>query len=328
MQPSPSCPYDFLDQHPAPTFALDSDGKVVLWNRACAAMTGLPAEAMLGTKNHWKGFYQAERPCAADLVLKDAIEWAAEYFVAFSDSQFAKGALSVESWCDIPRTGRRIYAAVEAAPIIDSGGAMIGVIETIRDLTRMREAEARLRDLAGLDGLTGLPNRRTFDDALKNEWRRAMRTKEPLSLLMIDLDHFKTYNDNLGHASGDQCLTTVAGVIAGSVRRAGDLPARYGGEEFAVILPSTGAAGATEVAENFRKLLEAKAIRHPENTAGPFVTASVGTATATPKTQDKIEEILRFADQALYHAKDLGRNRTCSFHRRKGPGAATTNEAA
>ena len=317
-----------LDQHVAPTFVLDTDGKVVFWNRACAALTGLSADAVIGTKEHWRGFYNSERPCAADLVLKDAIEWAPEYYVAYSDSQVAKGALSVETWCDMPRAGRRIYAAVEAAPIIDAAGRMIGVIESVRDLTSMKDAEARLRDLAGLDGLTGLPNRRTFDDVLNREWRRAARTEEPISLLMIDLDHFKQFNDNLGHASGDQCLTTVAGVIAGTVRRAGDLPARYGGEEFAVVLPSTDAAGAVDVAANFRNSLETKAIRHPGNSAGPLVTASIGTATVIPGARNRVEEIIRHADSALYEAKDRGRDRICVFDPEKHLSAKGPNDAA
>ena len=302
-----------LDQHVAPTFVLDPRGKVILWNRACAVLTNLPAIAVLGTKLHWSGFYSSERPCVADLVLNDAIEWAPEYYVACSDSKVAKGALSVETWCDFPYTGRRVYLASDAGPIFDADGSLIGVMESIRDLTSMKDAEARLRNLAGLDGLTGLANRRTFDDVLAKECARAARSGDPLSMVLLDIDHFKRFNDNFGHAGGDLCLATVANLIADAVRRASDLPARYGGEEFAMILPMTDIDGALIVADTLRRSIEAREIRHPGNTASPFVTASFGAATVVASTRAKPGDLIRCADQALYRAKALGRNRACAF---------------
>jgi len=309
MQATFDIMFAVLDQHVAATFVLNREGRVIVWNRACAELTGLRASEVLGTREHWKGFYSAERPCVADLVLKDAVEWAPEYYVAYSDSQTAKGALAVEFWCDIPRTGRRCYIAAEAGVIHGPAGEFIGVIESVRDLTHIKTAEARLRDLAGLDGLTGLPNRRTFDETLASEWRRAVRTGEPLSLLLLDIDHFKGFNDNLGHCYGDQCLTTVAALIAGAFHRTRDLSARYGGEEFAIILPATNAAGASVAAERVRRAIEQKEIRHPANSASPFVTASVGQATAIPCQHCRADDVLKRADAALYRAKDLGRNR-------------------
>jgi diguanylate cyclase (GGDEF)-like protein/PAS domain S-box-containing protein len=312
MQATFNTMFAVIDQHVAATFVLNRDGRVIVWNRACAKLTGLPAEAVLGTADHWKGFYDSERLCVADLVLNDAIERAPEYYVAYSDSQTAVEALVVELWCDIRRTGRRIYIAAEAGPIHGPDGQLIAVIESIRDLTHIKAAEARLRDLAGLDGLTGLPNRRTFDETLASEWRRSVRSGEPISLLLIDVDHFNAFNDNLGHGNGDQCLAAVAGVIANSLRRAGDVPARYGGEEFAIILPSTDAAGAEAAAENVRQAIERKGIRHPASPAGPFVTASIGCATARPGQRCRSEELFHRADAALYRAKSLGRNRACA----------------
>jgi diguanylate cyclase (GGDEF)-like protein/PAS domain S-box-containing protein len=300
-----------LDQHVAPTFVLNPEGRVILWNKACAAFTGVPAAEMVGGRDHWKAFYPAARPCLADLVLNDMIEWAPEYYVNYSDLPFAKGAISVESWCDLTN-GRRVYVALDAGPIHDANGELIGVLEAIRDMTAIKTAEAQLRNLAGLDGLTGLANRRTFNDTLAREWGRAARRGEPLALLMIDIDHFKRFNDNFGHAGGDQCLTTVAKVVGASVRRDGDLPARYGGEEFAVVLPSTDIAGAMTVAEGLRSSLEQREIRHPGNTASPFVTASIGATALSPRRGSAVEEIVRRADFGLYQAKELGRNRVCA----------------
>ncbi|MCW2286143.1 diguanylate cyclase (GGDEF)-like protein [Rhodoblastus acidophilus] len=305
-----------LDQHVAPTFVLNKEGKVILWNRACMVFTGVPAASVVGTKDHWKAFYPAKRPCLADLVLNDTVEWAPEYFVAYSDSPVAKGALTVESWCDLPN-GRRVYMAGDAGPIYDPDGELIGVMESIRDLTAMKAAEAQLRNLAGLDGLTGLPNRRTFNDTLAREWGRASRAGEPLSLLMIDIDHFKQYNDEFGHAGGDECLAAVAKIIAGSVRRDADLAARYGGEEFAVVLPSTDIDGAMTVAESLRRNIEEREIRHPGNSASPFVTASIGAASVVHPQNDCADGIIVDADQGLYKAKRLGRNRVCAFEQRE-----------
>jgi diguanylate cyclase (GGDEF)-like protein len=304
---------DMLDQHVAPTFVLDPDGRVIVWNRACAVLTGLPASEVLNTRNHWTAFYGSRRPCIADLVLRDTIEWAPEYYIAYADSKLAKGALFVETWCYLPRTGRRVYLAADAGPIFDPDGKLIGVMESLRDVTAMKDAEAALRDLAGLDGLTGLPNRRTFDDVLAKEWARSSRNGAPLALLLIDIDHFKGFNDNFGHAGGDKCLETIANVIASSVQRNGDLPARYGGEEFALILPSTDTNGALGVAERLRKSIAARELRHPENTASPFVTASIGAAALVAPPNAPAKDIVQFADQALYRAKALGRNRARAF---------------
>ncbi len=304
---------NLLNQHTAPTFVLGEDGRVLMWNRACAALTGVDSASVVGTREHWRGFYAAERPCLADLVLNDTIETAPDLYAAFSDSRIAPGAISVEGWCDMPGAGRRAYLALEAVTVFDDAGAKIGVIETIRDLTSAKDAESSLRALAGLDGLTGLPNRRTFDSVLAKEWRRSRRSGDPISLLMIDLDNFKQYNDSLGHACGDQCLTAIGRVITENIQRVGDFSARFGGEEFVVVLPSTDASGATTVAENLRSSVERRAIRHPRNSVSPYVTTSIGAATMVPVPNKSAEEVLRLADMALYQAKDLGRNRVCAI---------------
>jgi diguanylate cyclase (GGDEF)-like protein len=178
------------------------------------------------------------------------------------------------------------------------------------------DIEAKLRGLAGIDGLTSLANRRSFDVSIANEWRRATRANSPLSLLMIDIDHFKQYNDSFGHQGGDQCLIIVAQTLADSVCRVGDCAARYGGEEFAVILPNTDEAGVAIVAETIRANIEKRAIRHPLSSVGPNVTVSIGRATVIPKANDNLAKIVSLADMALYQAKSLGRNRVCTSEER------------
>ena len=181
-------------------------------------------------------------------------------------------------------------------------------------LTRkLDEANRELRRLSSVDGLTGIANRRCFDETLSREWRRAARGGLPISLLIADVDHFKEFNDGYGHQHGDDCLKAVAAALQGSIHRSTDLVARYGGEEFAAILPETDADGATEVAETMRAAVAALAIEHRSSSAAAHVTISIGVATTTPMRDlapDAGAVVLkRMADQALYAAKRLGRDR-------------------
>jgi two-component system chemotaxis family response regulator WspR len=159
--------------------------------------------------------------------------------------------------------------------------------------------------------VTGVANRRRFEETLGREWRRAVRDGLPLSLVMIDIDEFKAFNDAHGHQVGDQCLRRVAHEIRGALTRPGDLLARYGGEEFAAILPSTPLRGAEAVAEALRVRVEAMATRHPRAPEG-VVTISLGVATAIPGTAASAEALVAEADEALYRAKRAGRNRVVS----------------
>ena len=165
-----------------------------------------------------------------------------------------------------------------------------------------------LHRISALDGLTGVANRRHFDDTLALEWRRALRKEAPLSLLMIDIDHFKAFNDALGHQAGDDCLRAVATALQESLHRASDLIARYGGEEFAVLLPECGEHQARLLADRLRSRIECLRHAHPAATAG-VVTISAGVATAVPTRNASPEDLVRRADEALYEAKRAGRNR-------------------
>jgi diguanylate cyclase (GGDEF)-like protein len=171
-----------------------------------------------------------------------------------------------------------------------------------REIRRRAEAEDKLEELATTDALTGLRNRRKFDEVIDDEWRRALRHAAPLSLLMIDADHFKTYNDTYGHQAGDQVLVGIAICISDSVHRAGDCAARYGGEEFAVLLPGTAGADAMMVAETIRRKVQGWSDEPVTSTV------SIGIASITPTAAIDWPQFVNAADKALYAAKDAGRN--------------------
>jgi len=159
--------------------------------------------------------------------------------------------------------------------------------------------------------LTGIANRRRFDETLQFEWQRGQRDKTPLSLLFCDIDHFKSYNDHFGHLAGDLGLKKVAAVLTEHLKRPADLTARYGGEEFALILPETELAGALQIAEACRRHLEGLQIENPAASTG-IVTISIGVATIVPSPDSTVEQLINRADQALYAAKRGGRNSVLS----------------
>lgn len=238
-----------LEQLVTPAFALDPLGRVILWNRACERLTGIEAAQLLGTSDHWRGFYKFQRPCLADVIVQDRTSELPTLYTQEVRCNQAQKSLHTENWCFMPQTGRQLYLAFDAGPVYDEAGHMIAVVETLRDMTANKVTQGVLQDLASRDGLTGLANRRRFDETLRKEWLRATRNHEMLSLLMIDIDNFKHYNDAEGHQAGDECLNIVACAIAGRMRRPSDVAARYGGEEFGVILPATTLAGARAVAD-------------------------------------------------------------------------------
>ena len=165
-----------------------------------------------------------------------------------------------------------------------------------------------------LDGLTGIANRRAFDEQLQREWLRAERSQSQLSLVMIDVDYFKLYNDSCGHTEGDECLRQVATALLKSMRGS-DFASRYGGEEFACILPETDANGALITAERIRSKVESLKIFHPASTISQYVTVSLGVVTIRPDLINEAADLTEMADRMLYQAKEGGRNRVCSLDR-------------
>lgn len=292
-----------------PTFVLDAEHRVIIWNRACERLTGIPASEVLGTREHWRAFYDQPRQCLADIVMLDHADELFQLYAAHTLPSENGQGFRAENWCVMPRQGSRLYLAIDAGPIYDDDGKLVAVVETLRDMTEQKLAEMALHNLASKDGLTGLANRRTLDESLRAEWLRGQRQQTPLAFLLADVDHFKLYNDTYGHQRGDECLRAVAGMIGAKVFRPADLVARYGGEEFGIVMPATDLAGALAVAERMREAVESLELEHSASTTADHVTLSIGVAAVTPSPTSTPEFLIAAADAALYKAKHHGRNR-------------------
>lgn len=187
------------------------------------------------------------------------------------------------------------------------------VEELLRVQQRLIGENESLKDLTYIDALTNIANRRRFNETLEVEWARGIRHGRPLSLLMIDIDYFKPYNDAYGHGQGDICLQRVASILSSGLRRTVDFVARYGGEEFAVILPETDIEGAHSAGEHLRRQIEEAGLTHEHSLVAGVVTISVGAATVVPSTTESPYSLVEQADRALYRAKQHGRNRLVRF---------------
>jgi diguanylate cyclase (GGDEF)-like protein len=218
------------------------------------------------------------------------------FLTAHSDEETLARALAVSPYGYIvkPFRARELKVAVELA---------------LSKHAAERAATEKLSELVLTDPLTGLANRRHFDQTLASEWDRAMREKHPLGLLMIDIDHFKAFNDTHGHAAGDDCLKAVAQALRAHCARPGDLVCRWGGEEFSVILPGTDAAGAMHLARELVEVVRSLGLEHGKSPVCPNVTISAGSASIAPSEVGSAAALVEKADAALYAAKQSGRNR-------------------
>ena len=178
-----------------------------------------------------------------------------------------------------------------------------------REKRKAEELAAKLLAISTMDGLTGISNRRYFDEFLAKEWNRAIRSGAPLSLILCDIDYFKNFNDCYGHQEGDKCLQRIAGLLEEHARRGGDLAARYGGEEFGIVLPETNLESARDIAEQMRIAVENIAIPHEASAINNIITISFGVATIIPQRDQESRLLVSLADKALYKAKKEGRNR-------------------
>ncbi|MDP1909871.1 MAG: diguanylate cyclase, partial [Hyphomicrobium sp.] len=276
---------------------IDAGGKRTYASPASQALLGYAPHELIGGDPIDLG-HPLDRPRLAAML--DALQAGAESPALQYRAQRKDGTYV---WVEV--TGRSL-------------GGDLGVMLSLRDVSRRKSAEDLLEEanrnlfmLASTDGLTGLANRRSFDKALVRELARCARDGLPIALLLIDVDHFKSYNDSYGHQEGDECLKRLSHLLRGMARRPGDVAARYGGEEFAVILPNTSADGGQQFAENLRTSVEALNIPHCRSSYG-IVTVSIGMACEIP-IGGVDSAILQHADAALYAAKAKGRNRTETY---------------
>jgi diguanylate cyclase (GGDEF)-like protein len=224
-----------------------------------------------------------------------------EYIVPIRHGRRVLGVLNLEN------THRGGFSSFDQLAYQNVAEQIAGALNLMSLLGRLETVNQSLQDLSSKDALTDIPNRRHFDEAFQEEWSRARRHDHPLAVLMIDVDHFKAYNDSLGHQAGDQCLRDVARLLQDAMSRAGETVARYGGEEFAVLLPMVGEVGARETAERIRLAIDEASLLHPASPAG-HVTVSIGGAAIVPRSGGRAA-LLASADEALYRAKSGGRNR-------------------
>ncbi|MBR1128807.1 sensor domain-containing diguanylate cyclase [Bradyrhizobium iriomotense] len=271
------------------------DNRLLYVSPACVRITGWSADELL-TTSALAGIHpdDMERVEQAITALKNGEAEEARF--VYRQRHRDKG----EIWAE---------AALHVTLASDSG-EIDGVVAVVRDMTEQKDLQDKLASLATTDGLTGLANRRAFDERLTDEWARARRDGTQLSLLLIDVDHFKKFNDHYGHLAGDGCLRALSRILSAHARRPGDLAARYGGEEFAVLLPNTGPDGCAEVGEAIRQALHDLAMLHAQNPPSRLVTVSVGAAASLPsETTADSSTLVAAADRALYAAKDRGRDR-------------------
>lgn len=229
-------------------------------------------------------------------------EVSSEYLIPIRHRQRLHGVLNLESTCGD-------FFTQEVCKVFDAIAEQIaGAIHVTRLVRELELANRKLREISMIDGLTGIANRRCFDQRLAEVWNRHARTGESLALLMVDVDHFKALNDASGHLHGDECLREIARLCSESVRDDGDLVARYGGEELAVLLPGCELTHAVVVAEALRIAVRARAMPHPDSQVAPCVTVSIGVSAVRPDSRRSPDVLISAADAALYDAKANGRD--------------------
>lgn len=304
---------------PLPVVWLDPDGRVLAATPAAGQCFALAPESLVGLEAE-----ALANPAAAVSWRELLARVMAGEKVGVDRSVFPSGSNQREE--HEGRNGRgggnhnRVTGASESgvgfvlAPLRGAGRENLGAV-LYEDVTELRgigemllDVNRELRNLVRADALTGLANRREYERLLRTEVARAARTRSPLSLLMIDVDEFKAFNDELGHQAGDRCLAAVAAALRSGLLRPADAIARYGGEEFVALLPGTDGSGARLLAERLRRAVERLAIPHPRSRAGLIVTVSVGVATAYPVPGYDGRQLQEAADRGLYLAKDGGRN--------------------
>ncbi|MDC8759239.1 diguanylate cyclase [Janthinobacterium fluminis] len=296
--------------------ALDDARRVVLWNLWMERHAGLAAGTVMG--QDFLTLYPELRRRRIDAAITLALR---DNFPSLLSQTLNKAPFALYATAAAAARNERMQQAVAVTPLEVAGAPRHCLIQ-VHDVSMavgreklLREQTMVLRSQTFADGLTGIANRRHFDVAMEKEWRRARRNGSALSLLMIDIDHFKAYNDHYGHQRGDECLIQVAAALATLLQRPSDLLARYGGEEFAVILPETEGGAALGMAETMRAGVCGLGVPHAHNDgADPHITVSIGIATMDGAAAAGADAaaLIGAADRALYVAKRAGRNRVAA----------------
>lgn len=291
---------------------VDSRGVIVFWNRWLKEKSGLCCHASMGH------VFLSVFPELSNSRVALAIEAAIKHGLPSLLSQSLNKA-PLPLFDNLADRNQRVQQTIHITPLEYQKGERFCLIQVndvsiaVKKERLLREQAESLRALAFIDGLTGIANRRRLDEYLADEFRRAARNNSPLSVIMTDVDYFKSFNDTYGHQSGDFCLQRIANAIKATLRRPADLVARYGGEEFAIILPDTSFGGAKTLAEDIRKQVESLVIPHEKSTAAEHVTLSLGISNAQSYENISADTLLEQADKALYQAKSEGRNRVVVF---------------
>ncbi len=280
-----------IEQSPISVLIIDKQRSIIYANPQMIHLTGYTKEELLGQKTDI--FYGNLTPRSILINLWKTISsgspWTGDLFYR-------------------RKNGSTFWLSWSIAPVFNNYGEIQHFVGVGEDITEKKKLQSLLQEMSYLDGLTGVANRRRFDDFLKQEWRRALRYAKPITIIMMDIDFFKRYNDSLGHLAGDDALKQVAQTLKAKVARSTDLLARYGGEEFTCILPDTHASDAIKFAESLRQAICDLELPHPDSSISRFITISVGVVSCVPK-EDNPTKLLGLADNALYRAKTLGRNR-------------------
>ena len=288
---------------------LDSSEKVVLWNRWMTQHSLYTPDMALGKT--FAELFPEMANSRTHMAIRGALQnnFASLISQTLNKAPFPLFATKKDMDKDI-----RMQQAVQVMPIdvsTLSRHCLIQITDVSTAVAREQQLREKSRELESqtfTDGLTGIANRRRFDIHVEEEFRRAKRSESPISLIMLDVDFFKKYNDNYGHRRGDETLIEVASALASVVNRSGDLLARYGGEEFTVVLPNTDKTGASNIAEAMRAKVESLAIPHAFAESGKTITVSLGVTTLYPAIGTEVTSLVDAADRALYKAKNSGRN--------------------
>ena len=292
-----------VQQSVVPTFVISPENSILIWNRACEELTGLPAEEMLGKDEPWKAFYAQKRPVLANLVISGAVEQVEENYSFIGKSSFIPEGLQAEAWYG-NLNGCDRYLVFNAAPIRNSRGEMLAVIETLEDTTERKRYQEQLEHQANYDKLTSLPNRNLLGDRIRQALLISCRNHQEVGVFVIDLDNFKLINDTLGHAAGDVLLNMVADRLKDCVR-SGDTVAHQGGDEFTVVISGQSLSdNAPLIAGNILEM-----ISRPLSIKGRelVITGSIGIS-ISPKDGVDVQTLLKYAELAMYRAKEQGRN--------------------